>query len=324
MHIVVVGAGAIGSAIAAGMALACCDVTLIARGQRLKEMMSGALELERGGAMFQASPSVSAWKALTRPADVVFLCVKMGDLTDALDHLAPRFAPGATVITLQNGVEAHEHVAARFSDAHVVASRVHGFFEMDGARVRHVGVPASILYGCTQGDAALAHAAVQGALSGSGFAAEVTDDIVRALWEKLLIAACAGGVAAALDIPAGQIFRYPAGRAMLDQAMHEVVTLAAARSVALDGADVERAIDVMMQFPPNATTSLQRDLAAGRASEYDALVGTVVRLARTHAVPHPMFAQIDRTIRDRADMPISAYAAADDTRALPIRLDKRL
>lgn len=302
MHVVVVGAGAIGSAIAAALALADRDVTLVARGQRLKDILSRPLELERGGVVLHAAPPASSWPSLARPADLAFLCTKAGDLADALDRLAPRLAPDATVVTLQNGVEAHEHAAARLPDAHVVAGRVHGFFEVNGSCVRHVGVPASILFGCTHGDAHVAHAAVGDALLDSGFEAKVADDIVRALWEKLLIAACAGGVAAALDIPAGQIFRQPAGRSMVDQAMREMVTLAAARGIALDGTDVQRATDLIAQFPPNATTSLQRDLSAGRASEYDALIGAVLRMAHAHAVPYPMFAAIDCGIRDRVDI----------------------
>lgn len=322
MHIVVVGAGAIGSAIAAGLALARRDVTLVARGQRLKDILSRPLELERGGVVLRAAAPASSWPALARPADLAFLCTKAGDLADALDRLAPRLAPDATVVTLQNGVEAHEHAAARLPDAHVVAGRVHGFFEVNGSRVRHVGVPASILFGCTHGDARVAHAVVADILSDSGFRAEAANDILRSLWEKLLIAACAGGVAAALDIPAGQIFRRPAGRSMLDQAMREVVALAAARGIALDGTDVKRVTDLIAQFPPNATTSLQRDLSVGRASEYDALVGAVLRMAHAHAVPHPVFAAIDCAIRDRVEMPVAGHAAARRCPASPIRLDK--
>lgn len=324
MHIVVIGAGAIGSAIAASLSSARRDVTLVARGQRLKDILSHPLELERGGMVFHAAAAVSGWPALARPADLAFLCTKTGDLANALDHLAPRLASDATIVTLQNGVDAHEQAATRLPGTHVVAGRVHGFFEMNSSRVRHVGVPASILFGCTHGDARVAHAVVADALSDSGFVAEAASDIVRALWEKLLIAACAGGVAAALDIPAGQIIRHPAGRTMLDQAMREILMLAASRGIALDDTDVQRATDIIAQFPPNATTSLQRDLSAGRASEYDALVGAVLRMAHADAVPCPMFAAIGAAIRNRVDMPVSGHEAARRRPASSIGLDKRL
>jgi len=89
--------------------------------------------------------------------DLSICCVKMPDLEQAL----PAGRAGV-ILTLQNGVEAHETAARQVPDAHIAAGRVHGFFEMDGDAVRHVGVPPSILFGCTNGDRTLVEQVVGG------------------------------------------------------------------------------------------------------------------------------------------------------------------
>ena len=303
MRTVVVGAGAIGSAIAAGLVIAGRDVTLVARGSRLTELAARPLELEREGEVRYVPVPVSGWSEFAGPADLAFLCTKTLDLSEALHSLKSKLVPDGTVVTLQNGVEAHEQAAACLPMANIVAGRVHGFFEMDGLRARHVGVSGSILFGCTRGDAAGANAAVEAVLLGSGFGVERSADVVRSLWEKMLISACAGGVACAFDMPVGRISDDVKARPMLRDAMQEVVALAAARATVLDAGIVQQMMDFVARFPPEATTSLQRDLAAGRPSEYDALVGVILRMAREYSVPHPTFLAIDRAVRSRAGDP---------------------
>ena len=137
MRIAVIGAGAIGSAIGAGLTGGPDAVTLIARGRRLAWLRDHPLELEREGQVTEVRIAVADWSCLTGPVDLAILCIKTGDLSDALGALGPCLAPGATVVTLQNGVEAPDQVAEALPQAAVVAGRVHGFFELDGQRLRH-------------------------------------------------------------------------------------------------------------------------------------------------------------------------------------------
>lgn len=142
-------------------------------------------------------------------------------------------------------------------------------------------------------------------MSGAAFAnttlpVEAAPDIRRSLWEKFLLAACLGTVAAALDLPAGSVLSHKDGESLLRRALAEVAAVASARSVELAGADIQHVLDFVARFPPEATTSLQRDIAAGRTSEHQALGGAVLRLAAQHGIPHPTFLMLDKMIRQRA------------------------
>lgn len=296
MHIAVIGAGAIGSAIGAGLSRSGDQVTLIARGQRLAWLRDHPLELERQDRITQVRVAVADWSGLTQPVDLAILCIKTGDLAAAVGALAPCLAPGASVVTLQNGVEAPDFVAEALPQAGVLAGRVHGFFELDGQRLRHVGVAPTVALGGINPAGKAAEQGVAAVLIRAGFDCTLSADIRRDLWVKFMLAASLGGVAAALDVPAGQVCQTHGGEAMLHEAASEIVRLGQACGVALEAGDVARTIAFVRQFPASATTSLQRDLSAGQPSEYDALIGAAIRLAERHGAAVPTFARLDRQL----------------------------
>lgn len=303
MHVAIIGAGAIGTMLAVRLAPMTGDLTLVARGARLAHLRDNPLRLDSNGAVTEARVVPCAPQDLTVPVDLAILCTKTPGLPEALAMLRGKLAPGGIVLTTQNGVEAHRIAADLLTEAAVVASRVHGFFEMDGQLVRHVGVEPSLLYGCTRGDAATVHARIAALFAGSGIAAEPSDRIEQALWQKFMLAACLGGAALALGVNAGMVCQTMEGEGLLAAAMHEVAALARASGIALGDADVAEALAFVRTFPLDATTSLQRDVEGRLASEYDALPGAVARLAQRCGYPAQIFPRIEAMIRKRGLLP---------------------
>lgn len=299
MQIAVIGAGAIGSMLAVRLAPQAGKLTLVARGARLAHLLASPVRLESKGAIAEASPVLRAPEELAGPVDVAILCIKTPALPAALDMLKGRLAPGGIVLTTQNGVEAHRAAATELPGAAIVAARVHGFFAMEGELVRHVGVEPSLVYGCTQGDAALAHARIDALFTDSGIAVEPSPDIERALWRKFMLAAALGGAALALGVDAGMVCRTAEGERLLADAMQEVAAIARISGVMVDDADVAETLAFVRAFPPDATTSLQRDVEARGLSEYDALTGAVTRLGRERGFVAEVFAHIEAMIRQR-------------------------
>lgn len=299
MRIAVIGAGAIGSAIAAGIARAGADVTLAARGHRLALLRIQPVRIVSDDAVWEQFVPTCTAEDLAGPFDLAICCVKTPDLAEALSALRGKLAPHGAVLTLQNGVEAPEQAAAILPDAAIVAGRMHGFFELEGDVVRHVGVAPSILLGCTHGAAEQAEALVLKALAHSGIAAAASPDIIRALWEKFMLAACLGSTACALGVPAGQVCAQPGGAELLRAAMAEVAALARLAGAQLGEADIPATLAFVATFPPAATTSFQRDLLAGRRSEYAALTGAVPRLAQRYGLNPEVFPRLDAMIRAR-------------------------
>ncbi len=292
-----------GTCLAFHLARAGQDVGLVARGERLRALERYGAVLVRDGVESHADIELSDDAEAFLPADTVFLCMKTTGLPQALAAVAGRVASATRVVTVQNGVEAPRLVAKALSQAHVVAARVHGFFEMDGHAVRHVGVEPTFLLGAIDGCPDASVQQVSSMLERAGLSAPVSDNIERDLWEKFLLAAAIGGVGTALGVPAGAILGQGEGGRLLSGAMREIVALAKVRGVVLPDGLVARALDFIATFPSDATSSLQRDLEAGRPSEYDALPGAVLRLAGESGLRVPVHEWIDTAIRARGLLP---------------------
>jgi 2-dehydropantoate 2-reductase len=75
---------------------------------------------------------------------------------------------------------------------------------------------------------------------------------------------------------------------MLEQGMLEILDVAHGWKIPLESDAVERTMEFVDAMPPDATMSMQRDIAAGRPSELEAWNGAVVRLGRQVYIPVPL------------------------------------
>ena len=87
-----------------------------------------------------------------------------------------------------------------------------------------------------------------------------------------------GDVCAAYRLPVGPVRSVPESRDLLRRAMGEIAELARACGVALPADAVARGMAIADSLPAEATSSLQRDLAAGVPSELEEWSGAAVRL----------------------------------------------
>ena len=114
------------------------------------------------------------------------------------------------------------------------------------------------------------------------------DDVEIALWEKCLFVAPLGAIGAMTGQPAGVIRGVAETRRTLQAAMEEFAAVARGRGVGVPADAVGRSLKLVGGLPPEATASMQRDIAEGRPSELEYQVGTVVRYGRECGVPIPV------------------------------------
>ncbi len=80
----------------------------------------------------------------------------------------------------------------------------------------------------------------------------------------------------------------PETRALLEQAMREIQAVAGGRGVVVEESAIARAFMMIDGSPPGSTTSMQRDIVAGRPSELTSQTSAVVRLGRAAGVETPL------------------------------------
>src|SRR6185503_11316684 len=113
MKIAVVGTGGVGGYFGGLLARDEHDVAFLARGAHLRAIRARGLRVESADGPFTIAPA----NATDDPEEIglvelILLCVKTYDLAATLGQLRPLIGPGTAILTLQNGVEAPEMVAA--------------------------------------------------------------------------------------------------------------------------------------------------------------------------------------------------------------------
>jgi 2-dehydropantoate 2-reductase len=108
-----------------------------------------------------------------------------------------------------------------------------------------------------------------------------------ALWEKLLFIAAVSGIGAVARSTVGEMRACPQTRELLSRILEEVASVARASGVPLDAQAAQRALTFVDSLDPGSTASMQRDIAEGRPSELEAILGVVVRQGLASGTPTP-------------------------------------
>ena len=288
-RIVVVGAGGVGSLLAAMLARSGNDVAMLARGTAL-----GVIR-ERGIRVLgpETDDVVPIGRASDDPAelgvaDVVIVTVKTWQLAELAPRLVPLVGPHTIVVPLQNGVEASEQLAPALGEDRVVGAvaRVISWVERPG-EVRWIVAP-SLTIGLRRPAPGDDIEACARTLRTGGIEVLIAASIEPARWTKFLFIAPYAAVGAVERAPLGVIRSRPETRARLIAAMDEVAAVAAARGVAMPPDTAALMMQRLDNLPADATTSMHRDIVEGRPSELDQLIGAVVRLGREAHVATPV------------------------------------
>jgi len=290
MRIAIFGAGGVGAYFGARLAQGGAELAVIARGGHLDAIRSNGLRVDSVHGDMHVCPSiVSDDPADVGRVDVVLLGVKTWQVPGVAPSLAPLLGPETIVVPLQNGVETVEQLSRVIGAEHVVGGLCSGFcFIVGPGHVRHIGGVTFIKFGELDGRRSARVEALRTAFAAVRVDAEVPDDIRVALWEKFLLVVPFGGVGAVTRAPIGVLVTEPATRDLLTRGMREIEAVARGLGVVLPSGVVERTLAVLDAVTPSGTSSLQRDIAAGKRSELDEWTGAVVRLGRRAGVPTPL------------------------------------
>ncbi len=284
------GVGAVGGYFGGRLAHAGHEAVFIARGATLDALRAEGLRVESPEGDFRVRPSIATSEpAEAGPVELVLLGVKAWQVPAAAPGLAPLVAEGGMVVPLQHGVEAAGQLAAALGPEPVLGGLCKIIaMQVAPAHIRHLGAEPVVSFGELDGPPSERVARLRAAFEEAGVRAQTPDDIHGAIWEKFLFICPVSGVGALTGSPLGAFRGEREPRRMLRTAMEEIVEVAAGHGVELRSDIVERTLGFLDKLPADGTSSLQRDLAAGRPSELDSQVGAVVRLGQAVGVETPV------------------------------------
>jgi len=299
MRIVVYGTGGVGGYFGGRLAQAGEDVIFIARGEHLRAIKANGLRVDSPNGDFAIDPARATDNVNeVGETDLVILGVKAWQVPDAAFAIKPVVGPTTTVLPLQNGVDAVPQLVAELGSARVVGGlcRIVSYVVEPG-HIRHAGFAPTIIIGELDDQRTERIAKIEEVFKHAGLDTTIAADIQVALWTKFLFIASFSGVGALANAPAGVLRSDPKRRAQMLSAMEEIYALAHARGVKLPSDSVEKVMAAVDGLPNDATSSMQRDIAAGKPSELESQNGAVVRMARESGIDVPTHTLIYQTLK---------------------------
>jgi 2-dehydropantoate 2-reductase len=305
MRIAVIGTGAVGGYFGAKLAAAGHDLVFIARGKHLEALQAAGLRiLSSNGDLHIQKADFLGNAAQAGVVDLILFCVKSYDTQTAAESLGALLAESTTIISLQNGVDNPEKIAAIWRDHRIYPGVVYIGAEIASPGVIRHSNGGKIVFGAPDGQADESAVRIEQLLSQAGIPCQLSANIHEVQWSKLLWNApfCAISCLARADVK--QIVdSAPLTRLAID-CMAEVQSAAELRGIALPRGSFDQTIAFsrgLGAFKP----SMLQDLEAGKPLEYEAFNGIVARLLQGsgRAAPinqafHSLLQHLDKSPRE--------------------------
>ena len=318
MKITIYGAGAIGGYLAAELALAGEDVSIVARGPHLQAIRERGLKL-----LIEGKEKLARVRATEDPGEIgaqdyVILTLKAHSVAPVVDRMRPLFGPDTAVVTAQNGIlwwyfyklrGPWENERLPIADPggkiwdglgpeRAIGCVVYPSCEIvEPGVVRHIDGKRFML-GEPDGTKSERVTALSKILTSAGLKSPVRTRIRDDIWLKLWGNVSFNPVSAVTGATLEEMTENPGTREVIRKMMLEAESVA--RKLGVDfPVDVDTRISWGAEVGAHKTSMLQ-DLEKGRPMEIDALVASVRELGRLTSVPTPTIDTLLALVRLRA------------------------
>ena len=255
MRIAVMGTGGVGGYFGGRLAAAGEDVTFIARGAHLAAIQRDGLKITSAlGDATIAPAQASDDPAAIGPVDLVLFTVKLYDTVAAAEAIRPLIGPETGVVTFQNGITGPRCWQTSWVPEHVLGgvAKIAAVVAEPGV-IRHTGTIADLVFGELDGRPSARVEALAAALEAAGVTHNVSDDIRRDIWDKMVFLSTFAGLTSLLRLPIGPIRSDPETRGLLRNGLAEALAVAHADGAGLPEDLVERILERIDGCPTRAS-----------------------------------------------------------------------
>lgn len=301
MKYLVIGAGGTGGGIGAYMTEAGKDVTLIARGEHLRQMQEHGLKMEttkKGDYTVQPIKATDMEHYDEQP-DIIFVCVKGYSLEDTIPFIRRVAKKDTIVIPILNIYGTGGRMQEKLPELLVTDGCIYIAGEIkEPGTILLRGDIFRIVYGVREKEELRPELfEVAKDLEDSGIEGVLSDNIRRDALQKFAYVSPMAACGLYYHVSAGEVQKTGEARDTFVKLMKEVDALAVAMGVPFLVDIVTTNLQILDTLNPEASTSMQRDVYAGKASEIDGLIYEVVRMGERYGVPTPTYAMISDKAR---------------------------
>ena len=305
----IIGTGGTGGAIGAHLAHAGNDVVFIARGRQLEALRTGGLRLHRPDEEFTVYP-VRAYSMDDYPddqtPDVIFVCVK-GYSIEGVNPFIQRIAgPDTIVIPILNVFGTGAKMQKSMPGITVLDGCIYIWTELkEPGLIWMSGTIFRVVFGLRRNQKDLEDKIgkrlikIKDDLDESGIEGVLSDNIERDALRKFSFVSPQGAAGLYYNTTIGAAQAPGEIRDCFAGLIREISDLADAMGIGFGEDIVPVNLKITDSSDPGVTTSMQKDVAAGRQSEVDGLIYEVVRMGERYGVKTPLYSMIAEELKLR-------------------------
>jgi 2-dehydropantoate 2-reductase len=289
MKIAVMGAGGVGGYFGGLLARAGHSVTFVARGAHLAAIQAEGLRVESSNDGSFTVPGIALEDtSKAGQQELVMFTVKMYHNPSAIKTIGPLVGPDTVVLTLQNGIDNGEQLAAVFGRARVMIGSAY----LEG-RIKEPGIvtqggPGSATFGELQPGLTERGQRLLKVFQKAGWKVSLEENMPGMLWKKFAYLAGSAAVCTATGADYGEMRTILETRETIRGAIEEALKVGRAAGAPIIEDSLEWAMTALDNFPATGLASLTKDFQAGGPVELEGLTGTIVRMGHELRVPTPI------------------------------------
>ncbi len=303
-RVAVVGAGPVGSVVAAVLASAGHPVAICEISDEVRESVRSDGITLRGARTLSVSPDSfgalhSGVEALADdPPEILFLCVKATALPLISSAIADFAPPETTIVSWQNGIDTERVLADTFPDERIVRAVVnYGVSGAPGGVRVSFEHPPHYLQELSPDGAERART-VAALLSTAGLETHRAENLVSMVWKKAILNASLNALCGLTGLNMEEATRDSYAWDLADNILKESIVVARANEIWL-GSEFYRWAAQYMHTAGAHRPSMLLDLSAGRRTEIDFINGKIVEYGRQAGVPTPYNAAMVALVKAR-------------------------
>ena len=305
MKILIVGLGGVGGYYGGLLAREyehsdAVDICFYARGEHLRAIRQHGLTVEDTHETFVAHPSMVTDDAReVGVADCIVVATKSYDLAAVIDSIRPCVGAQTVVLPLLNGVMIAPMIRELLPGTEVWE----GCTYIVGRRtkpgmVANLGNVQDIYFGHS-GQTTPMLLRMEEIFRQAHIEATFSTDIMAIIWRKFFFISTTASLTSYFDCSFGALLSDEHRKNTLLGMLHELLAVAQAEGIPADETYVDKTVAWLERLPFESTSSMHTDFTHHHVTEVDNLTGTVIRLARKHNVPAPIYEQVYQTLVSR-------------------------
>ncbi|OXA83892.1 ketopantoate reductase family protein [Flavobacterium hercynium] len=269
------------------------EVVFIARGETQKAIAENGLKIITDNSETTVYPALVSNNAKEiGELDYLICATKTYDIEESLLALRESIVAKTIILPLYNGVDAPERIQKLFPQNEVLQGCVYivSMIMLPGT-IKKIGFYEKLFFG-SKTAAKTKLEVLQTIFEKAKIESYLVDTIEETVWEKFIFISALASATSYLDQNIGQILNNAESKRIYVALLHEIESVAKAKGLQLPDDIVDQTVNKLEKSPKEATSSMHRDLLAGRNIEAASLTQFVVNEGAKHGMQTPLYQEI--------------------------------